>query len=234
MLQVNAVKYKKMSYHIIEQFIDKISSGELKVGDKLPPERVLSEKFNVSRTTLREALSVMEVMGIVEMRVGEGSFITDLNIIPFIQMISNLFVRTETMETELLDLRRLLEVEAVRLILNRDVSKEEMDLLHEQVINMEQSLTTNDVEQGAEADLRFHQMLFTLSNNYILQKAGQCIASIMGKSVRFNRGKILRDVNNHEVLYHQHSIIYKALLEKDEQMAISMINKHLDFVKQMI
>lgn len=234
MLEVNAVKHKKMSYTIIEQFIEKISNGELKVGDKLPPERILSEKFNVSRTTLREALNVMEVMGILEMRVGEGSFITDLNIIPFIQMISNLFVRTETMETELLDLRKLLEVEAVKLILNRDVNKEEMDLLRDQVDNMKQSLITGDVEQGAEADLKFHQMLFTLSNNFILQKAGDCIALMLEKSVRFNRGKILQDINNHEVLYHQHKIIYEALLQKDEQIAISIINEHLDLVKQMM
>lgn len=233
-MRVAPVQHKKMSAAIVRQMVEKIRNGELRPGDRLPPERQLAEDFHVSRATLREALSVMEIIGVVEMRVGEGSFITDMNIVPFVQMISRLFVRDEAMEKELLDLRKLLEIEAVRLILQRELPESELEALHALVNDMERSLFAQDVEKGVEADVGFHRMLFSLSNNYILQIAGECISLLMESSVRFNRGKILQDANNMEVLYNQHHIIYKALLQRDETMAVRMLTKHLDLVKQML
>lgn len=230
----NAVKHKKMSFVIVERLIGMISSGELKPGDRLPPERQLAEAFHVSRATLREALSAMEVTGIIDMRVGEGTYVTNMDIFPFIQMISRLFLRDVSMEDELLELRKLLEMEAIRLIIQRDLPPSELDVLRKIVDRMEQSLFIEDVDAGVEADVQFHQTLFALSDSYILQSAGKCISSIQESSVRFNRSKILRDTNNMELLYNQHHLIYKALLQRDETMAMRMIGKHLDFVRQMI
>ena len=101
-MQINPIGMKRLYQSIVEQFVNLIKEGQLKVGDRLPPERTLAEMFNVSRASIREAFSAMEIIGLIEVRQGEGSYITDLNIGPFINTIAPLFVRNESMETDLL------------------------------------------------------------------------------------------------------------------------------------
>lgn len=114
-MDINPINTKKIYQYIIEQFVDMIKEGKLKSGERLPPERTLAEMFNVSRASIREALRAMEIIGLLEVRQGEGSYITDLNIAPFINTIAPLFIKNESLETDLLDFRKLLEIEAVKL-----------------------------------------------------------------------------------------------------------------------
>ena len=232
-MQNNGTNKGKISYVIIEQFIDLICNGSLKTNDRLPPERQLTEKFNVSRATLREALSAMEVVGIIETRAGAGRYVTDLDIIPFVQMVAKLLLMNASVEDELLELRELLEKEAIHLIIARGASASDLALLYDQVDLMERGLIEEDLETSTVADLCFHQMLIALSGNHVLYFAGKWISSILESSVRYNRNKILRDPNNLETLYTQHRLIYRALVQKDEEVAQRLLSKHLNQVKEI-
>ena len=72
---LSPIKNTKVYEKVIEQVKDLVKSGELKSGDKLPPERDLSEQLQVSRTSIREALRALEMLGLVETKQGEGNFI---------------------------------------------------------------------------------------------------------------------------------------------------------------
>ena len=72
-IRVEPVKTKKVYRVIIEQILDMIRRDELRVGEKLPPERELAEMFQVSRPSVREALRVIELMGLLDRRPGEVS-----------------------------------------------------------------------------------------------------------------------------------------------------------------
>ena len=72
-MELKTVQTQKIYKNIVEQIVNLIHDGSLKKGDKLPPERTLAEMLNVSRTSVREALKVMEIMGIIEIRPGEGT-----------------------------------------------------------------------------------------------------------------------------------------------------------------
>lgn len=229
----NEANKKKISYSIIEQFIDLICNGSLKTNDRLPPERQLTEKFSVSRATLREALSAMEVIGIIETRAGAGRYVTDLDIIPFVQMIARLLLMSTLEENELLELREILEREAIHLIIARGASSDDLTPLHDQLDLMERSLIKEDLETSAAADLCFHQTLFSLSDNHVLYFAGRCISSILESSVKYNRDKILCNPDNLETLYTQHRLIYCALVQKDEEAAQRLLSKHLNQVKDI-
>jgi GntR family transcriptional repressor for pyruvate dehydrogenase complex len=123
-MEINPINSKRIYQSVVEQFVGLLRTGKVKPGDKLPPERTLAEQFRVSRASIREAISAMEIIGLIEVRPGDGSFVTDLNIAPFLNTIAPLFVRNETMETELLEFRKLLELEAVELAtLQADASK---------------------------------------------------------------------------------------------------------------
>ncbi len=240
-MEINPINAKRNYQSIIEQFIQLIERGQVRVGDKLPPERTLAEMFAVSRASLREAFSAMEIIGLIEVRPGEGSFVTDLNIAPFINTIAPLFIRNGNMQDELLDLRRLLELEAVELAAAkagtaRDPEPEtapDWAPLQASLAAMADAIARNDSGAGAEADIAFHKAIFALTGNTILIKAAECISSIMEVSVRFNRTKILMDNDNARVLYTQHCQIAAAISRNQPEQAKELMRKHLNFVKEM-
>ena len=231
-MELNPINNKRKYQNIIEQFIGLIKQGKIHIGQKLPAERQLAEMFNVSRASIREAFSAMEIIGLIEVRPGDGSFITDINIVPFINTIAPLFVRNDNMEKDLLEFRKLLELEAVKLAVRKsDYGKlKEMEAA---LSMMKVSIEKSDTNMGAEADIKFHKEIFRITDNFILLKASECIASILESSVRFNREKILRDKKNSEVLYKQHQQIYEAIKLKDEMLSVERMEMHLTQVQKM-
>lgn len=232
-MEVNPIIMKRIYQSIIEQFIQKIKKGELKIGQKLPPERTLSEMFNVSRASVREAFRAMEIIGLIEVCAGGGTYITGLNIANFINTIAPLFVKNDSMERDLLEFRKLIELEAVRLASEKD-SNAGNKALEEAISLMKTAVNTDDTNLGAEADIKFHKAIFELTDNYILIKAAECVAFILESSVRFNRGKILKDPNNSKELINQHLKIYNAIIQKDTQLAMETMRKHLSFVQEIV
>lgn len=229
---INPINTKKIYQSIIEQLVGMIKEEKLKVGERLPPERTLAEMFNVSRASIREAFSAMEIIGLIEVRQGEGSYVTNLNIAPFINTIAPLFVKNESLETDLLDFRKLLEIEAVRLAANKK-GNYGVALLETHLASMYKALEKNDISLGADADIQFHKSIFALTENVVLVKAAEFTAYILESSVKFNRAKILKDSNNSRVLYNQHKKIYEAIKQGEPELAAKIMEEHLDFVKKM-
>ena len=231
-MDINPISMKRIYQNIIEQFIELIQKGEIKVGDKLPSERALTEMFQVSRASIREAFSAMEIIGIIEVRPGEGSFVIDLNIGPFINTISPLFVKNDKMETDLLDFRKLIELEAVKLAAEK-ADKTKFNQLQEPLEMMLEAAQKEDLLKGAQADINFHKNIFELTENLILIKSAECISYLLHSSVEFNRAKILKDSKNASVLYHQHRLIYEAVTNGDSKKAMEIMEAHLEFVKKV-
>jgi GntR family transcriptional repressor for pyruvate dehydrogenase complex len=231
-MEINPINSKRIYQSVIEQFVGLLKTGKVKPGDKLPPERTLAEQFRVSRASIREAFSAMEIIGLIEVRPGDGSFVTDLNIAPFLNTIAPLFVKSETMETELLEFRKLLEMEAVELAaLKADVAG--VKSLEDCLDRMKTAIDRNDPVAGAEEDIAFHTRLFALTDNFILIKAAACVASLVASSVRFNREKILVNPDNARELYRQHVAICEAIGAHRPQTAKELMEKHLGFVREI-
>jgi GntR family transcriptional repressor for pyruvate dehydrogenase complex len=231
-MEINPINSKRIYQSVIEQFVGLLKTGKVKPGDKLPPERTLAEQFRVSRASIREAFSAMEIIGLIEVRPGDGSFVTDLNIAPFLNAIAPLFVKSETMETELLEFRKLLELEAVELAALK-ASRSGLELLEDCLDRMKTAIERNDPAAGAEEDIVFHTRIFILTDNFILIKAAECVASLVASSVRFNREKILIDPNNARKLYQQHLLICEAIGAHQPEVAKKRMAQHLGFVREI-
>lgn len=233
-MNINPINMKRIYQNIIEQFIKLIKDGNLKAGDKLPAERILAEKFNVSRSSIREAFRVLDIIGLIEVRPGEGTFITDLNIAPFINTIAPLFVKDENMENDLLEFRKMIELEAVKLAVQKGPgNKTGLGMLEQAIARMKEAIDKDDINLGAEADIDFHKAIFNITDSYILIKVAECISYILEASVRFNREKILKNRENTKELYQQHVAIYKAIKEGNLQFATESMLKHLNFVREL-
>ena len=114
-MNIKPINTKKTYQYVTEQIINLIVSGELSVGGKLPSERVLADEFEVSRSSIREAFRAMEIVGIIEVKPGGGTYVTDFNIAPFMNTIAPLLIRNVDIKEDLMAFRIMLEGETVKL-----------------------------------------------------------------------------------------------------------------------
>jgi len=232
-MEIKSIQTKKIYKNIVEQIIFLIREGSLKSGDKLPPERALAEMLDVSRASLREALSVMEIMGIVDIRPGEGSFVSDLDVQPFIALVLPLLLKEGGFEDDLIEFRRLLEISGVKLVCrnimqNQSLLKE----LKETVEEMSEKL--EDVDAGAKLDTKFHRILFSMSNNIVLIKVLDYLGFILERTVKFNRNRILSKGENAQLLLRSHFAIYEAIEKGDEKLAQEAMENHFNLVHSFL
>ncbi|MEE0741820.1 MAG: GntR family transcriptional regulator [Emergencia sp.] len=104
-----AVENKTISEIVIEQIQKKIITGELKVGDQLAPERELVQDLDISRSTLREALKALEVMGVIQSKRGNGSFVVNNTENSVYKPLSLSFVLSNGKNEDIMEARRVIE-----------------------------------------------------------------------------------------------------------------------------
>jgi GntR family transcriptional repressor for pyruvate dehydrogenase complex len=228
-VNIKPIAPKKIYQSIIEQFVNMLKEDEIKVGQKLPSERDLAERFRVSRPSVREALRAMEMIGLIEIRPGDGVFVTEINIAPFMNAISPLMMKRANFELELLELRRMFEVRAVELA-SRNINDNKVKLLAEPIEKMRKALKDVDPESGAEGDIEFHEAIFTITDNYVLEKAAECVVTILEISVKFARSLMLEHKENSRKLFQQHEKVFDAIRQGKPQVARKAMEEHLDFV----
>jgi len=219
-----SIENKNVSEIIIEQIQKMIMSGELKVGDKLPPERELSEMLNVGRPALREALMALEVIGLIKKIHGQGNFITNNLESSFFKPLSLSFKLSNGKIEDILNLRILLESytvqEAAKIASNSDIKR-----LSGILNNMIKSET---IEDKAFYDKKFHYEIAQLSNNQLIINLFDSISYLMesfiGKSVMVSLFK----EHAIEKIYDEHLQILNAIKSKDPGKARLYMNNHLN------
>jgi len=221
------IKDVKVYQQVIEQIKDMIKSGQLQPGDRLPSERDLVEQLQVSRTSIREALSALQIIGLVESRHGEGNFIRDKLDANFLEPLSVLFLLDRTPAGEILQFRLLLEVESARLAAENATPHQvaEIGNVVEWLERFQQ-----DEEQNIRLDKEFHYTIAKASGNRLLYNVISSIADLVDFSIKDSRAKILMDPANQEILIEQHRGIYAAIADGNGAQAAKRMRAHLEFV----
>ena len=122
------IKKKRIYEYVIERVKVAIETGELKPGDKLPSEREMAKMLNVSRAAIREALSVMETAGMLEIKTGIGVFLIEDHLENLIDRINILLVSKGFQIVEVLELRQGIESQAAYLAAQRATEKEIIEI----------------------------------------------------------------------------------------------------------
>lgn len=231
-MNIKPITTKRIYQEIIGSFVDFIANEEIKVGDKLPSERELSERFKVSRPSVREALRVMQTIGLIDIRAGGGAYMTNFNLGPFLDLFSPLFLKRKKFGLELLELRQILEVRAVELAAQYcdDRGKK---VLGEIIQQMKKATDESDVENGVKSDIRFHKTIFDLTENIILIKSSELVNSLMEVSIKDARGLVLNRAETPTQLYEEHMAIFKAIVSQKPVKAAEAMKKHLAVVRQV-
>lgn len=207
------MKNRRLFWRIVDTIEAAIASGEYPVGSRLPPERELAEKFEVSRPTIREAIIALEVREKVEVKTGSGVYVVDHQQKPVAVNNVNAF--------ELTQARALVEGEIAALAA-KTITAEELEKLHETLVMMK------DMQNVEEADELFHQIIAYSTRNGALINLFENMWALRSSS-----NEIIEDYNivcstdNNKTLA-EHTAIYQALSLHDAAEARLAMHKHFN------
>ncbi|CAI3248780.1 putative transcriptional regulator, GntR family [Clostridium neonatale] len=217
---LNPVKNIKVYEVIMEEIKDIVKKGELKSGEKLPSERELADKLEVSRTSVREALKALTMLGLIESKHGEGNFIKSNFENSLLEPLSIVFLLIGSKNEDIIELRRIIEPEAAGLAA-KNITESELRDLKEIMKELNNSL---DAEICAQLDKKFHYKIAQASGNHLISTIMFSISSLIEKYIDSSR---IHNINK-KVIKLQHEEIYKALESRDSKKASEYVKKHLE------
>lgn len=217
--------------HLIaaSQIAEAINRGEWSAGDKLPAERELAEIMGISRSSLRQALTALEAVGVIRKKAGVGSFVQD----GALQIIAEEIVAelvTEGDPLMLLEARQLLEPELARLAATR---RTDDDLVRMRTYMTEMDrfdMLTFSAEHFVEADIEFHLAIAAAAHNPLLLKLFSEVADQMGHRVWLQAALpvVLRRAPEYES---HHVYIFEAIKAGDARNARQAMVNHLQSIQ---
>lgn len=220
------IKNKKVYQHVIEQIQNMVMSGELKKGDKLPSERVLSDELGVSRTSIREALRALEVMGLLESRQGKGNYINGEIDSSFFEPLSIMFMLNEGNPENILELRMVIEVESASIAANK-IEDEDVQILEDLIDELK---TAESEIMRAKIDKKIHYKIANITNNYLIVTMLNAVSSLIETFIKDSRAMILKQADKKELLIKQHENICNAIINKDSLKARNAMREHLETI----
>ncbi len=222
------IQQQKNYEQIVEQIKLMVSKGVLKPGDKLPAERVLADNLNVSRASVREALSALHLMGLIEVKSGEGTFIKQIDASSVIQPLALVLMMEKTAIFEILEVRKGLEVEAAGLAAV-NANTEDIEYLQSIISEMKEEFQTSNL--GEVTDWKFHCAVAVASHNSLLVRIMNTIADTMQKTLESSREQLFKNAGSQQVLFQQHNDIFIAIKNGDREDARHKMHEHLRYVK---
>ena len=205
-----------------------ISSGEFTAGARLPTERELTQQFGVSRSSLREAVRALALVGVLESRVGDGTYVTTLEpdmLLTGVGFVSDLVGGTSLLELH--QVRRILEPEATRLAARR-LTDDDFERLAACLQRMENA---DGVPAFIEADTAFHKIILDACGNATL---GSLIENLSSGTLRARMWQSLVAREAVEATLASHVSIYTALLARDGEMAAAADVMHLAIAEEWL
>ncbi len=166
-MNYRTIQRSSASELVIKELLDSIRRGDLKPGDKLPPERELTKMFGVGRSTLREATSALVLVGCLEVIQGRGTFVNqDFHLdTPFFRELGD--IRAAVNIIDMIEIREILECNAVKLAARR-ANAQTVRRLRETVSNMKAAV--DDTESFSEHDFDFHISLARATGNEMIHQ----------------------------------------------------------------
>jgi GntR family transcriptional repressor for pyruvate dehydrogenase complex len=209
----------------IEKIKGMIVSGELGPGDRLPREADLAVRLGLSRSSLREAVRALSLMRILDVRQGDGTYVTSLE--PSLLLDALTFVVDLHQDRSVLDLleaRRLLEAEAAALAAQRI----DADQLAELRRLLDAMPACSSVEEFVDNDLGFHRTIAAASGNPVIAKL---LDSLSGPTIRARLWRGITQGGAIDRTIAEHAAIYEALENGRPELARSWMAVHLASVE---
>ena len=212
----------------ITKIKDMILSGELSAGERLPPEKELSEKLGLSRSSLREAVKALEIIRVLDVRRGDGTYVTSLE--PKLLTEAMTFIvdlhKDETI-LDIFEVRRILEPAAAAIAAGR-ITPEQLTALRATLDSVD---VDTSVEDLVEHDLIFHSLITAAADNTYLASVLDALSS---STVRARIWRGLTQEKAVDRTLSEHTAIIEALERGDAELAKSLLTVHISGVEHWL
>jgi GntR family transcriptional repressor for pyruvate dehydrogenase complex len=224
----SAIRQSKVSEDIVEQIKALIRSGQLKPGERLPSERRLAQILEVGRSSLREAINSLSMMGLVEVRQRKGIYIGTVSTPLISDPLRQLTAADKNAFTQLYDIRIDIEVaSAMAAADNR--SAEQLEVISSCLTSMRDK--NGGHSYNIEGDLQFHMAIAEATDNFLRVHIIKEIFDIARSQLNTALETITTLQGNIDTIYRQHSEICQSIADKDRPGAGAAMRRHLQWVK---
>ncbi len=212
----------------IEKIKDMIVSGELAPGSRLPPEKELADRLGLSRNSMREAVKALEVIRVLDVRRGDGTYVTSLEPKLLLEAISFVVdLHDDDSLLEIFAVRRILESQATGLAAQR-ATDDDVAQLDAEISGV--ALGT-DIETLVEHDVRFHGAITRLAGNDYL---ASLLESLTSQTVRARVWRGLTEAGAVERTLAEHRAILDAIADHDIEFATALASVHISGVERWL
>ncbi|GAA0441395.1 MULTISPECIES: FadR/GntR family transcriptional regulator [Virgibacillus] len=230
-MEYKRIKTKKIYEQVADSLIDMIKSGQLKPGDKLDSVEQLAKNFDVGRSAIREALSGLRSMGLVEMHQGEGTYVKTFDPKRFTLPVSTAFLMKQNDVKELYQVRKILEVGTAGFAAS---SYQEADLIQMQkALDVMRNAKGNDV-LAESADTDFHIAIAQATHMDLLINLMGSVSELMSETIREARRLLLYSEDRADALLAEHERIYQAIKNRQPDRARDYMYDHLEKVEKLL
>lgn len=224
---IDVVRKTKVYENIADQIQRLIRDGLLKPGDKLPPERELAEMFHVSRSSLRDAIRALELVGLVEPRQGEGTVVRTPSTDSLINPLTAALLQEREVVSELLEFRAMVEPTLARRAANYASDE---DLNHLNDILRRQKEKVDQGELAIEEDSKFHYAIAKIAKNSVVLKVLDAFMDLLQES----REKSLQVDGRLQKSLAGHRQILQAIEQHDASAAETAMRRHIDEIEGLV
>lgn len=226
-MKFEGIERSSLAEYIASRFLEMIREKKLLPGEKLPPERELAIMLEVSRPSLREALRALSIMKIIEIRQGDGAYISSLEPEDLLEHLDFVYTLNDASLLELFEAREILEVGIVALAVEK-INDDQINELKECVEISKKNI--NNPDAFIAADVRLHEIICEAARNDLLSRM---IISI-GKLSRASRIRTTEIAGVPEQVVEDHKKIVSAIEARDPIAAQEAMFAHLKFVEESL
>lgn len=227
------VEHGRTADGVVHQIERLLLESVLRAGDRLPGERALAKRLDVSRPILREALKELERRGLVVSRAGGGTHVADIVGDVFSRPLVDLISRHRKAARDYLEYRREIESMTAAMAAGRATGADRA-LLRGIVEAMREAHARSDFDEEARLDVELHNAVGECAHNIVLLHTLRACYRLLSDGVFYNRSIIYGLPGARERLLCQHAAIAEAIMAGKAQQARDAANAHIDFVAAAI
>ncbi len=224
-------RQKPIYTQVVELIQGSIWNGELVPGDQLLPERELAEKFGVSRPSVRQALAVLENMGIIKISPRDGAYVRRQSLENAIEPLAHVLFQEREQVAHLFEVRQIIETQAVRLAALR---RDEADLRNLRTLNRQFEADLQQGDVAFEANKGFHIAIVETAKNPLLN---EIMATILAASMEVYTSIRRQSLSNSRNLLRfvaEHDQIVDAIEQHNAQLAVTLLNRHIEDARHRV
>jgi GntR family transcriptional repressor for pyruvate dehydrogenase complex len=221
---------EKLSMAVVRQIEQLILRGILRPGERLPSERELAERLEVSRPSLREAISLLQEQGLLSAKPGAGVYVADVLGSAFAPALLELFARHDEAVFDYLSFRRDMEALAIERAA-KYASDTDLAVVQTVFDKMEAAHAKRNAEEEAQLDAQFHMAIIEASHNVVMLHMMRSMYELLREGVFYNRQVMFNQRTTRNTMLDQHRAINDALMARDGPAAKAAVHAHMDYIE---